>query len=379
MRIDRIISALMFSLLVFLGAGLQSSLAQETIKLGAVQPLTGGASFFGQTVKGGLALGVEDINSRGGINGKKLEIIFYDSTSKPPIAATLAQRLIYEDKVPVVIGSASSLDTLAMMEVTEKSKFVLMVPSGASPLITGKGYKWVWRLALTDKLGAACLGKFIIQKPEWKRIAILYENTEYGRPPSELVAGIIKQSSGKQLVTMESYNRGDTDFHGQLLKIRGQNPDLLLTWGYYTEAALIARQVKEVALNVQLLGNQSLGQTEYLELAGPAANGVLYLSSTSSYYNPDPRMQAFGKRYVDRFNRIPTDSSIDGYDGITVLAEVLRKAGTDPQKMQSALNTSTFKGIGGDIKFDATGQAGRGAMLLKVENGQPRFLEYLQP
>jgi branched-chain amino acid transport system substrate-binding protein len=232
---------------------------------------------------------------------------------------------------------------------------------------------------MTDKNNAGLLGKLINQKSEWKRVAVLYENTDYGRPPSEIIAGIIKQSSGKQLVAMESYNKGDTDFHGQLSKIKSQNPNLLLTWGYYTEAALIARQVKEVGLTAQLMGNSSLAIPEYLQLAGPAANGVMYFSSKSSYYNPDPEMQAFGKRYVDRFHRIPTDASIDGYDGITVLAEVLRKAGTDPQRMQDALNTSTFKGIGGNIKFDSAGQAAKGVMLMKVENGQPRFLEYLQP
>jgi branched-chain amino acid transport system substrate-binding protein len=379
MRIDKIAPAVVVFLLVFLGLGLRPVLAQQTLTLCAVQPLTGGASLWGLTEKEGLTLATEDVNSQGGINGKKLDVVIYDSITKPPVAATLTQRLIYEDKVPVIIGSGSSLDCLAMMELTEKAKVPLVIPSAASPLITEKGYKWVWRLSMTDKNNAALLGKLINQKPEWNRIAILYENTDYGRPPSEIVADLIKQSSGKQLVAMESYNKGDTDFHGQLVKIKNQNPSLLLTWGYYTEAALIARQVQEVGLKAQLLGNSSLAISEYAQLAGPASNGVIYFSSRSSYYNPDPEMQAFGKRYQDRFHRIPTDASIDGYDGITILAEVLRKVGTEPLKIQNTLNTSTFKGIGGQIKFDATGQAAKGVMLMKIEDGRTRFVEYLQP
>jgi len=378
MRISRVILIVVFLLAIW-GMSLRSTLAQETIKLGTALPLTGGASLWGLTLKEGLTLGMEDVNSKGGINGKKLDIVIYDTTTKPPVAATLAQRLIYEDRVPVIIGSGSSLDNLAMMEVTEKAKIPLFIPSSASPLITEKGYKWVWRLSLTDKTGAGSLGKLINQKPEWDRVAILYENTDYGRPPSEIVADIIKRSTGKQLVAMEAYSKGDADFRGQLQKIKNANPKLLITWGYYTEAALIARQVQEVGLKAQLLGNQALAIPEYPVLAGPTSNGVMFFSGTSSYYNPDPKMQSFGKRYLERFNRVPTDASIDGYDGITILAEVLNKVGTDPQKIQSALNASTFQGIGGNIKFDATGQAQKGVMLMKIEDGRTRFVEYLQP
>ncbi len=356
-----------------------SAFAQGVITLGAAYPLTGSASLYGIGGKQALTMGMEDVNSKGGINGKKLDLIVYDTTSKPPVAATLAQRLIYEDRVPVVMGSPNSIDSLAMMEVTEKAKVPLFCSSGASPLITEKGYHWVSRLALTDKKTAILLGHKINLKPEWKRIATLYENSDYGRPPSEIVADIVKKSPGKQLVATEAFSRGDTDFHGQLEKIKyAGDADLLVVWGYYTEIALITRQMKEVGLKAQLIGNASLQFPEYVQLSGSASNGVMFMQSTSSYYNPDPRMQEFGKRFVARWNSVPSDTAIDSYDGIRVVADVIGKVGTDPEKIQNALRTLTFQGVGGEIKFDATGQAEKGAIIYKIQDGKTLFVEYMK-
>ena len=169
---------------VFMTFLLSQAVAQE-LKLGSVQPLTGGGSLFGLTAKQGFTMAMEELNQKGGVGGKELDIIIYDSTTKPPVAATLAQRLLFEDKVPLIFGSASSVDTLAMMEVTERAQFPLFTPSASAPLITEKGYKWIWRVGQTDKICATLLGKAISRKSDWNRVAFLYENTDYGRTPAK--------------------------------------------------------------------------------------------------------------------------------------------------------------------------------------------------
>ena len=358
---------------------LSQTMAQE-LKLGSVQPLTGGGSLFGLTAKQGFTMAMEDLNQKGGVDGKKLEIILYDSTTKPPVAATLAQRLLFEDKVPLIFGSASSVDTLAMMEVTERAQFPLFTPSASAPLITEKGYKWIWRVGQTDKICATLLGKAISRKSDWNKVAFLYENTDYGRTPCEVLAGILKGMKGKQVVGMEIYNKGDTDMTGQLMKLKNSNPDLLVTWGYYTEAALIARQAQQIGLRAktQLFGNQSLSFPEYIKLAGPAAEGVMFIESTSSSINPNSKIQAFVKRYEEKFKRACYNTSVDCYDGVMIIAEVLKKVGTDPKRIQNALNTTTFEGTAESIKFDSRGQNLKGALMAKVEGGNFKFLEYLQ-
>ncbi len=311
MKIKKLIVSLICGV-VFVAFGLPHTVAQETIKIGSVQPLTGGGSLYGLTAKQGLGMAFDELNAKGGVKGKKLELILYDSTTKPPVAATLAQRLIYEDKVPLILGSGSSLDNLAMMEVTERAKFPLLIPSAASPTITSKGYKWVWRISLMDGLSATALGKYTNKKPDWNKVAFLHENTEYGSPPIYIMKGIIEKEKGKQVVALETYNKGDTDVSAQLLKIKSANPDVLFTWGYYTEAALIARQAQQIGLKVQLFGNQGITFPEYIQLAGPAAEGVMMFDTSSSGVNPDRKVQDFKKRYEEIFKR----ASLSNFAGL---------------------------------------------------------------
>lgn len=308
--------------------------------------------------------------------GKKLEAIIYDSQGKPPIAATLAQRLILEDKVPLICMGSGSVDALTMMEVTERAKIPFFICASSSPVITEKGYKWVWRGSLHDKVTAEILGKYIGGKPDWNRIAVLYENSDLGRPPAEILGRIINESKGKQTVAMESFNRGDSDISGQLVRIKKTNPDVLAIWGYHTEQALIARQRQQIGLPAQLVGNSTLIFPEYIKLGGSAVEGVMFLCTVSSYINPDPNVQAFARRYEEKFHRVLGLVSIENYNGAIVIGEVLKRVGTVPEKIQNALNTMTFQGVAGPMKFDSKGQCiVTGVIIAKVEGGKHKFME----
>ncbi len=351
--------------------------AQDSIKIGMLTPLSGPATAFGLASKLGMQLAVDDVNAKGGINGKKLEVIVYDSQSKPAVSATLVQRLIIEDKVALVCVGTGSIDALAMMEVTERAKVPLVVFASASPTVTERGNKWVWRIALNDKLTAEFMARYINTK-NWSRIAILYENSDYGRPPSEILERLVKAQPGKQVVAMETYNRGDSDISGQLMKIKKTNPDLLVTWGYYTEGAQIARQKQQIGLKVQMMGNSVMIFPEFIQLGGAAVESAMFMTTVHSYINPDPSIQAFDKRYQEKFGRPLGLVSIDNYNGIVIVAEALRKVGTDPQKLQNAFNTMTFPGIVGPhpMKFDATGQRiVRNVIVAKIEGGKHKFVE----
>ncbi|MBP1695137.1 MAG: putative binding-protein-dependent transport protein [Deltaproteobacteria bacterium] len=371
---------LLAAMAVLVTFGLSSIEAQDTVKIGYLTPLTGPGSLFGLTGREGFTLGVEDVNARGGINGKKLEPIVYDSQSKPTVAATLAQRLILEDKVPLIVVASGSVDVLAIMEVTERAKIPVFVCGSSSPVITEKGFKWVWRRSFNDKVCAEIIGKYVSSKPDWKRIAILSENSDYGKPPSEMFSNIIKQSKDKQVVALEIFNRGDTDLSGQLMKIKKTNPDVLVSWGYHTEHALIARQQQQVGMKAQIIGNSTMIFPEYIKLGGPAAEGAILVATENSYINPDPRIQAFVKRFEERYHHVPGLVTIDNYDGATTIAEVLKATGPVPEKIQNALNTMTFQGVAGPMKFDEKGQCIiRAATIARVEGGKHKFLQLFKP
>jgi len=363
-----------------LALGLSPITAQETIKIGYLTPLTGPGSLFGLTGREGFTLGLEDVNAKGGINGKKLEAITYDSQSKPTVATTLAQRLILEDKVPLIAVASGSVDVLAIMEVVERAKVPVFVCGSSSPVLTEKGFKWLWRRAFNDKICAEVIGKYVNNKPDWKNIAIFSENSDYGKPASEILANIIKESKGKQVVAMEYFHRGDTDLSGQLMKIKKTNPDVLVSWGYHPEHALIARQKQQIGINAQIIGNSTMIFTEYIQLAGPAAEGAILVATENSYINPDPMIQAFVKRFEERYHHVPGLVTIDNYDGAVTVGEVLKAAGPVPEKIQSALNTMTFQGIAGPMKFDAKGQCIiRGVTIAKIEGGKHKFVELFRP
>jgi len=379
MKKKRIIISLAATAL-FLALGLSPIAAQETVRIGYLTPLTGPGSLFGLTGKEGFTLGLEDVNAKGGIHGKKLEAIIYDGQSKPTVAATLAQRLILEDKVPLIVVASGSVDVLAIMEVIERAKIPLFVCGSSSPVITEKGFKFVWRRSFNDKVCAEVIGIYVSRKPDWKRIAILTENSDYGRPPSEILANIVKESKDKQIVAVEFFNRGDTDISGQIMKIKGTNPDVLVSWGYHTEHALIARQKQQIGMKAQIIGNSTMIFPEYIRLAGQAGEGAIFVATENSYINPDPRIQAFVKRFEERFHHVPGLVTIDNYDGASTIAEVLKAAAPAPEKIQSALNTMTFQGVAGPMKFDAKGQCIiRGATIAKVEGGKHKFLELFRP
>ncbi|HUL30697.1 MAG TPA: ABC transporter substrate-binding protein [Thermodesulfobacteriota bacterium] len=365
---------------LLLGMKLSPVAAQDAVKIGYLTPLTGAGSLFGLTGKEGFTLGLEDVNAKGGINGKKFEVIAYDSQSKPTVAATLAQRLILEDKVPLIAVASGSVDALAIMEVAERAKIPVFVCGSSSPVLTEKGFKWLWRRAFNDKVCAEVIAKYVNSKPEWKNIAIFSENSDYGKPASEILANIIRESKDKQVVAMEYFHRGDTDLSGQLMKIKKTNPDVLVSWGYQPELALIARQKQQIGIKAQIIGNSTMIFPEYIELAGPAAEGAILVATENSYINPNPRIQAFVKRFEERYHHVPGLVTIDNYDGATALAEVLKAVGPVPEKIRNALNTMTFQGVAGPMRFDAKGQCIiTGVTIARIEGGKHKFLELFKP
>jgi branched-chain amino acid transport system substrate-binding protein len=160
------------------------------------------------------------------------------------------------------------------------------------------------------------------------------------------------------------------------MKIKEASPDLLVTWGYQTEHALIARKRQQVGLKAQLVGNATMAFTEYIELAGSAAEGAMLIGPLSApNINPDPNVQGFAKRYEEKFHRPYGVTSIDNYNGATIIGEVLKRVGTDAEKIQNALNTMTFKGVDAPSKFDAEGQRIASVLnIARIEGGKHKFL-----
>lgn len=351
------------------------------LKLGSVRPLTGGGAAFGQSLADGLKMGFDQVNSEGGILGCQVQLVAYDSQSVPANAATLTQRLITQDDVPLVIGSSISTETLAMEEITENAQVPLYVPSAASAKITGQGYKWVWRQSVIDKSAALLFADYIAKDLGWKKVGAIYENTDYGKTP---VLDVLKpqlEKDGSQLVTAEAFNPGDTDLSGQLLRVSDAKVDGLVFWGHDKEGAILVKQNQQLNLNLPIAGNTGIVYPAFLDLlpADVQANTNLVAVSQFVWTTTDPKQTAWISKFKDEFGRDPDVTAMDAYDAAFVLKKAFEAAGsTENTAIQSALNNVQYDGVGGHISFDSTGQALRSLVIVKLTPKDGKGFEVLK-
>lgn len=329
----------------------------EILKLGVITPLTGRGAAYGEQQHDAIALAVDLINQEGGIDGKiKIEMIEEDDKTDPSVGVTVAKKLIEQEKVSVVAGSAASLVTLAFMQVNEQYKVPLVNTFAGSPKITESGYEYVWRVGFTDVYLDVETVKNLIEKKGWKTFAFLVENSDYGIPPTKAAAEKVKELGG-EVVAYESYNPGETDFKAQLSKIKNLNPDVLFTHGYYTEGSIIARQVQELGIESQLVVNMGQGIPKYVELAGEASEGVIF----PTFWLPDKedeRSVKFVEEFQKRYNREPGAFEAAAFETIYVIAEAVKKGGgTQPEQIQEGLKqVNGMNSLLGEIKFNEKNQ-----------------------
>lgn len=339
------------------------------LRLGSVRPETGQGASFGQSLANGLAMGFDEVNAQGGILGCDVEVVSYDSQSVPANAATLTQRLITQDNVPLVIGSSISTESLAMMEITENAQVPLYVPSAASEKITNQGYDWVWRQSVIDRSAASLFAEYIANDLGWKSIGAIYENTDYGKIPVQEVLKSKLEESGAELTLAEAFNPGDADLSGQLLRISDAGVDGLVYWGHEKEAATLLKQNQQLGIDLSIAGNTGIVYPAFLELlpADVQANTELVAVSQFVWTTNDPQQLEWIERFRDRFGKDPDVTSMDGYDAAFVLKKAFEAAGsTENTALQKALNEVEYQGVGGYISFDETGQAVRSLVIAEL-------------
>lgn len=343
------------------------------ISIGMAAPLTGNGASFGLSQRDGVMLAIAEINQAGGINGRRVELIVEDTKTEPPVAVTAVNKLIYQYKVPVIIGSAASLDVPAYMDILEKVHVPQILPVAVLPKITEGNAKWTFRSAMNDKIAATKMAEFVGNTLRAEKVALLIEDSAFGN--TGLIFAERLRELGLPPVTVEKFKRGDLDMSAQLIKIRNLNATHIQFWGYYADFAQVARQMKDLNKHVVLMGNQAPVTDKTIELGGLAVEGAINIClfvPTSR----DPRVQAFAQKFKAKTGKLPDTWAAQSYDGMYILAEVLKKAGTDSQKIRDSLAAvKDFKGITGTITFNTRGDAEfRGTSVVTVKNG--RFVPF---
>jgi branched-chain amino acid transport system substrate-binding protein len=233
---------------------------KEPIKIGFIGPLSGDAASYGIPIKNAIALAVEEINNAGGINGRKIEIIYEDGKCNGKDAVNAAQKLINIDKVNIILGGMCSGELLAIAPITEPAKVLLLSPSASSPDITHAG-DFIFRNNPSDADGGKALAKLVREK--YTKAAIISENTDYAQALARVFVEHFR-SLGGEVVAQENFDPGVKDFRTILTKIKASNPEALVI-NPQTEIAggLIVKQAREIGITIPLYGTVALAGTKY--------------------------------------------------------------------------------------------------------------------
>jgi branched-chain amino acid transport system substrate-binding protein len=340
------------------------------IVVGHVASMTGDTATFGRSADQGIRMAVEEINAAGGVLGKPLEIVTEDDRSVTEEARTAAQKLIQRDQVKALLGEVASSRSLAAAPEAQRAKVPMISPGSTNPRVTEVG-DYIFRACFIDPFQGAVMAQFAADELKAKRLAILFGfKQDYSVGLADFFRETVKKNGG-EIVADERYTSGDIEFRAQLTTIRAANPDAIFVPGYYTELGLIAKQARELGINVPLLGGDGWDSEKTLEIGGDAVNGYFF----STHYAADsdnPRVQEFVKRFTEKYGGTPDAMAALGYDTAGILADGLKRAGsTDGQKLRDALAaTSNYEGVTGKITIDPQRNARKDAVVLKIDGGK---------
>ena len=328
--------------------------AQGPIRIGASLSLTGTYAKLGKNQHEGYQLCIKDLNAKGGLLGRKAELVTYDDQSLPATAVRLYEKLITEDKVDAVMGPYSSPVTEAAANVTEKYKKVMVTPLAATTSIFKKGRKYIFMVITPAE---SYLEGLIdtAAKRGLKTVAVINEDTLFSKAAAAGAVELAKKK-GMQVVYQEAYPKGNTDFSALLTKVKAANPDVIAAGTYFDDAVALTRQMKELNVNPKMYGVTVGGDLpEFYDVLKQNAE-YIYGATQWEHTLPYPGNQEFFDAYKREFNHEPSYHSAAGYAGCLIYAEAVKRAASlDADKVREQLLKLETKTMFGEYKVDADG------------------------
>lgn len=358
---------------------------ENVIKIGEYGSLTGTTATFGISTKNGIDMATEDLNAAGGLLGKKVQIIVEDDRSLAEEAASAVKKLVTQDKVVAVLGEVASSRSLAGAPICQENKIPMITPASTNPEVTKKG-DYIFRICYTDQLQGEAMGKFTFNNLKVKKAAILKDSkNDYSVGLARFFEETFKGLGG-QVVAEESYFEGDQDFKAQLTSLKGKKPEAIFIPGYYTEVGLIARQARELGINIPLVGGDGWDSPRLTEIATMKTKGDAlkdcYFSNHYASDDPNPVIQDFIKKYQAKYGEVPDAMGVLGYDVANILFDAIKRAGTtEGPKVRDALaQTAGFPGVSGAIFIDSARNARKPLVVLKIiEGGNYQYTATVNP
>lgn len=337
-------------------------------KIGLAAPYTGQYATYGAAQKAGADIAIEELNTAK-VNGGTASYVIGDDLGDPKEAVLVAQKFIGDKELLFVNGHMFSGATLAAGPKYQQAKLPMITGSATNPDISKIG-PYIWRIVMTDAAQGQGLADYSVKDLGKKKIAIIYDDSDYGRGLAEAFEKGVTAAGG-QVVEKQQYTSGDSEFKAQLTKIKQANPELLFFSGYYPEGSKIAQQAKDLGITAQFIGSDGYASDQLMKLGGAAVEGML-VSTFFDYTKTDPAVV----KYVAAFKAKnkganPDYFSATSYDVINMVAAAAKKAGANTREaIQTGLGQlGTYQGITGPITFDAQHDVTKPLNIVVVKNG----------
>ena len=343
---------------------------QGSYKIGVMYPLTGDAATYGLPQQRVVKIAADEINAKGGINGRKLELIYEDSKCNPKDGNAAAQKLINIDKVKVIIGGACSSETLAAAPLAEQNKVVVISPSSTSPDITKAG-DFIFRLAPSDAYAGIIAANYAYNTAKAKTAAIISESSDYAQGLRKVFSQNFANFGGK-IVADETYNPDDTDFRTQITKVKAGNPDIIYVVPQTTsKGLLLVKQIKEAQLKQQILTAEVLIGRNVVHDNAADVEGLIGVEQR--FDDNAPKAKSLLAKYKAQAKEdAPFPGYMAGaYDAVYIISDAISKSGYDGEKIRDYLyGVKDYNGAVGKINIDKNGDVILAYSIKQVKSGQ---------
>jgi branched-chain amino acid transport system substrate-binding protein len=356
-----------------------------TIKVGAILSVTGPASFLGAPEAKTLEMLVEDINAKGGINGNKVELVIKDSGASPEKAVSFAKQLIEEEKVFAILGPSTSGETMAIKNIAEEGKTILL-SCAAAEVIVNPVAKYVFKTPQMDKHAVIRIFEQM-KKMGIKKIGVLSSNTGFGKAGKEQIEKLAPEH-GIQIAVNEVYDKAATDLTAEVTKVKAANVQAIVNWSIEPAQAIVIKNARQIGMTVPIFQSHGFGNINYVKAAGPAAEGVIFpagrLLVADMLSDKDPQkalLLSYKKAYEAKYKEDVSTFGGHAYDAMKIFEQAVKAAGAgaDKEKVRTTIeNMKGLVGTAGIFNFSPADHNGLDASafeMLTVKDGKFALLE----
>jgi len=369
-------------MLVLSGCGSEK---QAPIVVGGIFSISGPASYLGEPERNTLQMMVDDINAKGGIKGRSVKAVIYDSEANVTKARLHAEKLITKDNALAIIGPSLTHTSMTVLEVSQKAKVPLIsCAAGVGIVSPAKERVWVFKTAQTDQMAVARIFKYL-QKQGLTKVAIITVSTGFGVSGKEQLETQAPEY-GLKIVGNEVFGEKDTDMTPQLTKIRETDAQAVICWGTGPAPALVAKNMKQLGFTIPLIQSHGAASKKFIQLAGDAADGIILPAGKLAVYkqlpDSDPQKkvcQTYDDMYQKKYNAPASSFGGYAYDAFNMLKMAVEKAGADKQKVRDAIEgTKNYVGVSGVFNMspeDHNGLTPEAFVMVKIEGGEFKLLD----